>query len=128
VLAGPIRLMGFVRTVLHRQLNAAISQIVGARENYSPSNSTSLLSDSDLDPEQQLLVKEKLEAMKRRMQELSEKDVEILTRFYLRGQEPERICNEMALTMTQFTLRKSRAKGKLVFLIRRADQKHGMQG
>jgi DNA-directed RNA polymerase specialized sigma24 family protein len=112
-----IRLMGFVRTVLYRQLNLAISRIVGARETASVSDSASQLSNSEPDPEQLVLDRERAETMKRGMKRMKRVDVEILTRFYLRGQRPERICDEMALTATQFALRKSRAKALLASLI-----------
>src|SRR6266851_4698063 len=37
---------------------------------------------------------------------------EILTRFYLYEQSQDQICSEMGLTLTQFRLLKSRAKGR----------------
>ena len=43
---------------------------------------------------------------------LSERDRDILIRFYLKEQPQEQICKEMALTETQFRLLKSRAKAK----------------
>jgi len=116
-LREPERLMGFVRTVLYRQLNLAISRIVGARQTASVSDSASQLSNSEPDPEQRVLDRERVETMKRGMKKMKREDVEILTRFYLRGQRPERICDEMALTATQFALRKSRAKALLASLI-----------
>lgn len=119
-LREPERLMGFVRTVLHRQLDLAISRIVGARETSSPTDTASQLSNSEPDPEQRLLDRERVEMMKRGLKRMKDKDVEILTRYYLRGQQPERICQEMTLTPTQFALRKSRAKALLTSLIQRA--------
>jgi DNA-directed RNA polymerase specialized sigma subunit len=44
--------------------------------------------------------------------ELSKRDREILTRFYLYEQTQEQICAEMSLTETQFRLLKSRAKAR----------------
>ncbi|HEV2690756.1 MAG TPA: sigma factor-like helix-turn-helix DNA-binding protein [Bryobacteraceae bacterium] len=43
---------------------------------------------------------------------LSERDCEILTRFYLREESQEQICEEMNLSETQFRLLKSRAKAR----------------
>jgi RNA polymerase sigma-70 factor (ECF subfamily) len=43
---------------------------------------------------------------------LSERDREILTRFYLHEESQEQICGEMNLTETQFRLLKSRAKAR----------------
>lgn len=42
--------------------------------------------------------------------ELSDRDREILTRFYVREQSQDQICSEMTLTVAQFRLLKSRAK------------------
>ena len=46
------------------------------------------------------------------LEEISVRDKEILTRFYLRGQTQGKICREMQLTETQFRLLKSRAKAR----------------
>jgi len=44
---------------------------------------------------------------------LSQRDREILKRFFLQEQSQEQICREMALTETQFRLLRSRAKARL---------------
>ena len=61
-------------------------------------------------PEQAAIFREREELVNRIMAELSSRDREVLTRFYLSEQSPSRICVEMALTETQFRLMKSRAK------------------
>jgi DNA-directed RNA polymerase specialized sigma24 family protein len=43
---------------------------------------------------------------------LPKRDREVLARFYLEEQRPERICREMGLSETQFRLVKSRAKAR----------------
>jgi hypothetical protein len=43
---------------------------------------------------------------------MPDKDREILDRFYVQEQLPERICDEMKLSITQFRLLKSRAKAR----------------
>jgi RNA polymerase sigma-70 factor, ECF subfamily len=43
---------------------------------------------------------------------MTERDREILTRFYLYEQSQEQICEEMELSETQFRLLKSRAKAR----------------
>lgn len=43
---------------------------------------------------------------------LSEKEREVLTRFYVEEQSPERICIEMDLSEREFRLLKSRAKSR----------------
>jgi len=50
---------------------------------------------------------------------MSARDREVLTRFYLREESPERIREEMGLTETQFNLLKSRAKARLTELVQR---------
>jgi DNA-directed RNA polymerase specialized sigma24 family protein len=50
--------------------------------------------------------------MKSALDALSQRDREILVRFYLKEQPQEKICEEMDLTETQFRLLKSRAKAK----------------
>jgi RNA polymerase sigma-70 factor, ECF subfamily len=118
-LREPERLMGFVRTVLERQLSLEISRIVKNRETTSGMETAGELSDSGLTPEQQTLAQEKVALMKRLLREMSDRDFEVLTRSYLLEQEAEQICVDMALTATQFQLLKSRAKARLAELMRR---------
>ena len=118
-LREPERLMGFVRTVLERQLNLEISRIVQNRERTSAMETVAQLSDSGLTPEQQTLAQEKIALMKQVLRKMSDRDFEILTRSYLLEQHAERICLDMALTATQFHLLKSRAKARLAELMQR---------
>lgn len=53
---------------------------------------------------------EKHEIITRALESLTDRQREILIRFYLMEQTQERICREMRLTDTQFRLMKSRAK------------------
>ena len=48
------------------------------------------------------------------LRELSERDREILTRFYLWDQTPEQICAEMCLSPDQLRILKSRAKQRII--------------
>ena len=50
--------------------------------------------------------------IRRVLAELSDRDQEILTRFYLQEQGQDQICDEMSLSETQFRLLKSRAKAR----------------
>jgi RNA polymerase sigma-70 factor, ECF subfamily len=115
----PERLMGFVRTVLYRQLNLEISTIIRARETNSAIEMASQLAGSAGNPEEELLSNEKLMLMRQVLRTMESRDFEVLTRFYLRDQDPTRICVEMGLTPTQFQLLKSRAKAHLADLVRR---------
>jgi DNA-directed RNA polymerase specialized sigma24 family protein len=111
--------MGFVRTVLNRQLNLAISRIIVNRENSIDLESAAYLTAASPTPEEHAAAHQKVELMKQALNEMSHHEFEILTRFYLREQSPERIRKEMRLTPTQFHLLKSRAKAKLTGLVQR---------
>lgn len=118
-LREPERLMGFVRTVLNRQLNHEISRIIRTRETSVDLNSATDLTAADPSPEQQAAAHQRLTLMKQLLRKMSRREFEILTRFYLREQSPEQICMEMGLTRIQFDLLKSRAKARLTDLVRR---------
>jgi RNA polymerase sigma factor (sigma-70 family) len=109
-LREPERLMGFIRTVVRRQVAAHIENVVQSRREQMDLESGSLLADSQVDPEENAIVKEKAELMEKVLRGLSHRDREILTRFYLDEQPQEQICKEMKLSETQFRLLKSRAK------------------
>jgi RNA polymerase sigma factor (sigma-70 family) len=118
-LREPERLMGFVRTVLNRQLGLAISGLIRTRERSIQLDSARHLTAVDASPEENALSIQKVALMKQALKQLSHREYEMLTRFYLREQPPEQIQEEMRLTPTQFNLLKSRAKAKLTDLVRR---------
>ena len=60
------------------------------------------------------------------LQVLSQRNRDILERFYLEEQRPEQICEEMDLTETQFRLLKSRAKSKFGEIGRRQLTSNGI--
>ena len=64
-------------------------------------------------PEDTLRAQERTQIMRGMLGALAEKEREVLTRFYLREEPKEQICQEMNLTDTQFRLTKSRAKQRL---------------
>ena len=111
-LREPERLMGFVRTVVRRQVAAYIEQAVHQRRDLTDFDFGFTVADSKQNPEQEAIVGQRAELMKNTLSVLSEKDREILTRFYLKEQPQEQICREMDLSETQFRLLKSRAKAK----------------
>jgi RNA polymerase sigma-70 factor (ECF subfamily) len=117
-LREPERLMGFVRTVLNRQLGLAISGLVRTREHLIRLDSAHHLTATDPSPEEHALSIQKVALMKQALKEMSDREFDILMRFYLREQPPEQIQSEMHLTPTQFNLLKSRAKAKLTELVR----------
>jgi len=118
-LREPERLMGFVRTVLSRQLNLEISSMIHKRQTSIDLESAGDLPTADPTPEQQAAIHQKVALMKQVLRKMSDREFEVLNRFYLREQPPERIRMDMGLTETQFNLLKSRAKAKLTEFMQR---------
>jgi RNA polymerase sigma-70 factor (ECF subfamily) len=111
-LREPDRLMGFIRTVVRRQVAAHIDEVVHSRREEVDMEVGSRIADRRRNPEQNLANRQKAELMRSVLMRLTPKDREILTRFYLEEQSQEQICQEMKLTETQFRLLKSRAKDR----------------
>jgi RNA polymerase sigma-70 factor (ECF subfamily) len=111
-LREPQRLMGFVRTVVRRQVAAHIDKAVHSRREQMDLDSTVRVADPHGNPEEAAIFRQRAELVQRVLGELSGRDREILTRFYLQEQGQDQICSEMALTETQFRLLKSRAKAR----------------
>lgn len=111
-LREPDRLMGFVRTVVRRQVAAHIDRAVHSRREEVDLDVGVRVADRGRNPEQTAAFRQKVEFMLGVLGNLSDRDREILNRFYLREQSHEQICREMGLTETQFRLLKSRAKAR----------------
>lgn len=118
-LREPERLMGFVRTVVRRQVAAHIDKVVHSRREEMDLDVGVRIADRGRNPEQTVAFRQKVEFMLSVLASLSDRDREILNRFYLREQTQEQICEEMGLTETQFRLLKSRAKARFGELGRR---------
>jgi RNA polymerase sigma-70 factor (ECF subfamily) len=111
-LREPERLMGFVRTVVRRQIAGHIETTVQVRQRQVEIDSTSPLAGYDMDPETAAISRQQQQILVAVLQAIPDRDREILKRFYLDHQTQERICQEMGLTDTQFRLLKSRAKAR----------------
>jgi len=118
-LREPERLMGFVRTVLHRQMSLGISRMIHKRENSINLESAAVLTAAEPTPEQRAVAHQKSAVMRQVLRKMKTREREVLTRFYLKEESPERIRMHMGLTETQFNLLKSRAKARLTELVRR---------
>ncbi len=118
-LREPERLMGFVRTVVKRQVAASIEQAVQSRRDMQDLEQGIGISDQSQTPEESVIRGQRAEIMAAILRGISQRDREILTRFYLLEQPQEQICQEMSLTETQFRLLKSRAKARFGELGRR---------
>jgi RNA polymerase sigma-70 factor (ECF subfamily) len=115
-LREPDRLMGYVRTIIRRQVAAHIDCAVTARRNRSDQDYDALLCDHQPDPERRVIERQHADLAMRILNSLPPRDREVLIRFYLKEQSPRQICRDMSLTETQFRLIKSRAKGRLTEL------------
>jgi RNA polymerase sigma-70 factor (ECF subfamily) len=111
-LREPERLMGFVRTVVRRQVAAHIDRVVHSRRDQIEMDASLRVIDPRGNPEDAAIFRQRNELIQRVLVELDDRDREILTRFYLYEQSQDQICSEMRLTETQFRLLKSRAKAR----------------
>jgi RNA polymerase sigma-70 factor, ECF subfamily len=111
-LREPERLMGFVRTIVRRQIAGFIEGMVETRRKQVDIEFGNIVPDEKLNPENSAIFKQRESLAVSVLKTISKRDREILTRFYLQEQSQEQICDEMSLTETQFRLLKSRAKAK----------------
>jgi RNA polymerase sigma factor (sigma-70 family) len=111
-LREPSRLMGFVRTIVRRQVAAHIDKVVQSRREQTELDTTVRVADPGNSPEETAMFSERKALIHRVLSEIPARDREILTRFYLEEQSQEQICAEMDLSDTQFRLLKSRAKAR----------------
>ena len=112
-LRDPARLMGYVRTVVRRHIAASIEEAINKRRTTVEfEDSVFTVSHWKNNPEQNLLARQRAEIARRVFNGVSRRDREILSRFYLREQPQEQICEEMGLSYNQFRLLKSRAKAR----------------
>jgi RNA polymerase sigma factor (sigma-70 family) len=112
-LREPERLMGYVRTVVKRQIAASIDVAVHQRHSRVDFEESLLsLSDWRENPERKVIAKERAEIARKVLNSISRRDREILNRFYVLEQSQEEICAGMGLTYNQFRLLKSRAKAR----------------
>ncbi len=118
-LREPERLMGFVRTVVRRQVAAYIDKAIHRRHDEVEMDTVIRLIDIGSNPEEDAIARQRVALARDVLEQMSRRDREILSRFYLREQGQDQICREMHLTETQFRLLKSRAKARFADLGRR---------
>jgi RNA polymerase sigma factor (sigma-70 family) len=122
-LREPERLMGFVRTVVRRQVAAYIDEAVQVRREQADIELGAVVVDAKRNPEEKAIGKQNEDLMAQVLRSMSSRDRDILTRFYLHEQTQEQICADMDLSETQFRLLKSRAKARFGELGKRKLQK-----
>lgn len=108
----PERLMGYVRTVVRRQVAAHIQDVVEQRRNWTEVELGFSLRDRRPNPEHALIQRQNQELALRILNSIPKRDREVLVRFYLQEQPSRQICRDLGLTETQFRLIKSRAKAR----------------
>jgi RNA polymerase sigma factor (sigma-70 family) len=118
-LREPERVMGFARTVVRRMVAAHIDRSVQERRDHFGLEASAGVVDARRNPEETVFDQEKLKLMRDVLEDIEDRDREILTRFYVYEQSQEQICDEMKLSITQFRLLKSRAKTRFGELGRR---------
>jgi len=111
-LREPEALPGYMRTMAARYVCAQIEQRQREQWQSLTPLMESRLSDGRKGPESEYGQQERLTLALKVLRGMSEREREILTRFYLYEQTQEQICKEMGLTATQFRLLKSRAKAR----------------
>jgi RNA polymerase sigma-70 factor, ECF subfamily len=119
-LREPERLMGYVRTVVKRQIAASIDVAVHQRRTRADFEDT-LFSVSDWreNPERSVIARQRTEIARKVLEGISQRDRDILNRFYVLEQSQDQICADMGLSYNQFRLLKSRAKARFGELGRR---------
>jgi RNA polymerase sigma-70 factor, ECF subfamily len=113
------RLMGYVRTVVRRQVAAYIDEAAEKRRQCVEADYGLAVRDGRANPEQAAIERQHEELAWAVLNGVGRRDREILVRFYLQEQTAEEICSDMDLTETQFRLMKSRAKARFGELGRR---------
>ena len=104
---GDVRLMGYVRTILRRQVAGYIGSAVEARRAWVDPDRGVNLRDRQPDPERRAMERQNVDLAMRVLTSLPWRDREVLMRFYLKEQSPRQICRDMGLTQTRarFALR-----------------------
>lgn len=121
----PDRLMGYIRTVVRRQTAVIIGSTVQVRKEEVELEFDAGLPDERNNPEQSIIREQQILLLKEMLEGISDRDREILTRFYLDEEPVEEICARMGLSNTQFRLLKSRAKARFSAISRRRFNERG---
>lgn len=123
VLRDPTRLVGFAKTVALRHGVRQIAEKVRGRQRQDTcAEKAMLIPDDAPSPEQLMAEQQRTKRLREALSSLSDRDREVLTRFYVQEQPAEQICVEMNLTVTQFRLAKSRAKTRLAAAAQRSER------
>jgi RNA polymerase sigma factor (sigma-70 family) len=111
-LRDPNRMMGYIHTVVRRQIASYIDRAVNMRRNRIELDFDETVCDHRPNPENEAMAKENQQIALRVLRSIPKRDREVLVRFYYNEESPTEICHAMSLTDTQFRLIKSRAKAR----------------
>lgn len=124
-LREPERLMGYIRTVVRRQTAVIIGSTMQIRKEEVELEHEEGVPDERCNPEESIMREQQVLLLKEMLEGISDRDREILTRFYLDEEPVEEICARMGLSNTQFRLLKSRAKARFSAVGRRKFHEKG---
>ncbi len=117
----PTRLAAFVRTVVRRQVANHIGGVIHERRDcVDIDTGGEQLVDERQTPEERVITAERISIMRELLQQVDERDRELLVRFYIHEHSVEDICADLNLSCNQFRLLKSRAKVRFGELGKRA--------
>lgn len=115
--AGKLREPGALPSYIHGIARLSNCSTIGIRARHQRLYGTLRrhVAEASLtvNPEDQLQQKQEVALMRELLGSLSDREREVLTRFYLHEQHKDQICQELNLTDNQFRLIKSRAKQRL---------------
>lgn len=111
-LREPQRLMGFIRTIVRRQVAAHIDKVVHNRRDQIDQETTAQVADPRGNPEETVMFMQRSRLIQKVLGDLCPRDREILTRYYLYEQSEDKICTELCLSEAQFRVLRSRAKAR----------------
>ncbi len=111
-LRDPDRLMGFARTIARRKVSGYICTAMADRRNQVDIESIFWLASPQASPENEMIFREQRDLVRWTLAQLSDREREILSRFYMQEQTQQQICSEMGLTHTQYRLLKWRSKAR----------------
>ena len=118
-LREPHRLMGFARTIARRKVSGYIDDAASSRRNQVEIGSAFWLASPRATPETEMISRQQQDLVRWTLAHLSEREGEILSRFYMQEQSQQQICSEMGLTHTQYRLLKWRSKARFEQVSRR---------
>ena len=118
-LRDPERLLGFARTIARRKVSTYIDEAAAGRRNRVDIDTLFGLASPRATPEEEMVLQQRREWVRFTLARLTERESQILSRFYLQEQTEAQICAEMGLTHTQYRLLKWRSKARFAQLSRK---------